>query len=69
MSRFSLLVLPLAFSQMIYRNDLINDVATSQLFTTYPLTVGVMQTEWIKWAEYESRKRLDPVVDDYPELD
>ena len=49
---------------MIYRKDLINDIATWQHLTTYPLTVGAMQAEWIRWSEYESRKRLDPFIGD-----
>jgi len=44
---------------MIYRKDLINDVATWQHITTYPLTASAMQNEWVRWSEYESRKRLD----------
>lgn len=50
---------------MIYRRDLIDDVTTWQHLTTYPLTASAMQNEWVKWAEYESRKRLDPFVGDH----
>lgn len=48
--------------QMIYRKDLINDVATRQHLATYPLTASALQNEWVKWVEYESRKRSDPPV-------
>jgi hypothetical protein len=64
-SRLSLVPPPLTSPQMIYRKDLINDVATCQLFATYPLTANAMQAEWVKWAEYESRKRLGPMVGIY----
>lgn len=49
---------------MIYRKDLINDVASWQHLTTYPLTTSAMQNEWVRWSEYESRKRLDPFFGD-----
>ena len=45
---------------MIYRKDLINNIVTWQHLTTYPLTTSAMQNEWVRWSEYESRKRLDP---------
>jgi hypothetical protein len=63
--RLSPVALPLTFLQMIYRKDLINDVAACQLFATYPLTASAMQVEWVKWAEYESRKRLGPMAGIY----
>lgn len=49
---------------MIYRKDLINDVATWQQLTTYPLTASAMQNEWVRWSEYESRKRSGPFFGD-----
>ncbi|KAF9645157.1 hypothetical protein BDM02DRAFT_3120649 [Thelephora ganbajun] len=47
-----------AIKEMIYRKDLISDVVTWKYLTTYPLTASAIQNEWVKWAEYESRKRL-----------
>ena len=58
-SRLSCIVTVLTSPQMIYRKDLLNDIVTWQHLTTYPLTVSAMQNEWVRWAEYESRKRLD----------
>lgn len=49
----------LIFPQMIYRKELINNVVAWQHLTTYPLTASAMQNEWVRWGEYESRKRLD----------
>jgi len=50
---------------MIYRKDLINDVTTWQHFATFPLTTSAIQNEWLRWSEYESRKRLDPFIGCY----
>jgi hypothetical protein len=58
-SRLSHPAAPLTSSQMIYRKDLFNNITTWQHLTTYPLTASAMQNEWVRWSEYESRKRLD----------
>ena len=63
--RLQFIAPPLTSFQMIYRKDLINEVAAWQPLTSYPLTASALQIEWVRWAEYESRKRLGPTIDDH----